>query len=390
MAIAISPEQRALQASIREWAKQADTLALVRGLEPGASPPGELVTEDVWHAAADLGIFSIALPAAAGGAGGTVTDLAAALEQLTCALVPGPVLPTLLAGLLLRDSVDPAAVDLLPALAAGRASVAVGLTAGTLTAVRLADGALRVSGDIGPVLGAGATSYLLLGAITDDGEASGPAEVWFLIPAGHPGVEVAACRPVDFSRPLASIRLTGVIVAPGGVVTGLTTVAVRDLAATLCCAEAVGVAGYCCDTAAAYARTRHQFGRPIGSFQAVKHLCAGMLCRAERATAAAWDAAHAADEAPGEHPLAAAAAAALALDAAVDNAKDCIQVLGGIGFTWEHDAHLYLRRAVALRQLLGGSAAWRARAGELALAGGRRQLNVVAERALGLPREKVR
>ena len=88
-----------------------------------------------------------------------------------------------------------------------------------------------------------------------------------------------------------------------------------------------------------------------------------MLCRAERAAALAWDAARAADEAPDEHPLAAAAAAALALDAAVDNAKDCIQVLGGIGFTWEHDAHLYLRRALALRQLLGGSAAWRARAG---------------------------
>ena len=74
------------------------------------------------------------------------------------------------------------------------------------------------------------------------------------------------------------------------------------------------------------------------------------------AAALAWDAARAADEAPDELPLAAAAAAAMALDAAVDNAKDCIQVLGGIGFTWEHDAHLYLRRALALRQLLGGSA----------------------------------
>ena len=87
-----------------------------------------------------------------------------------------------------------------------------------------------------------------------------------------------------------------------------------------------------------------------------------MACRAERAAALAWGAARAADEAPAEHPLAAAAAAALALDDAVDNAKDCIQVLGGIGFTWEHDAHLYLRRALALRQLLGGSPAWRTRA----------------------------
>src|SRR2546429_932764 len=92
------------------------------------------------------------------------------------------------------------------------------------------------------------------------------------------------------------------------------------------------------------------------------------------AAAVAGDAARAADEAPDEHPLAAAAAAALALDAAVDNATDCIQVLGGIGFTWEHDAHLYLRRALALRSLLGGSAAWQARTAELALSGARRRL----------------
>ena len=144
------------------------------------------------------------------------------------------------------------------------------------------------------------------------------------------------------------------------------------------------MAGWCGRTAAQYARTRHQFGRPIGSFQAVKHLCAGLLCRAEPAAALAWDAARALDEAPDEHPLAAAAAAAVALDAAVENAKDCIQVLGGIGFTWEHDAHLYLRRALALRQLLGGSAAWRAQAAGLALAGARRRpdaLNTAAGRA---------
>jgi alkylation response protein AidB-like acyl-CoA dehydrogenase len=374
--IAISAEQRALQASIRDWAQQAGTLALVRTLEPGTergTPPSEAPWAGHWAALADLGVFSIALPEPAGGAGGTVADLAAALEQLAVALAAGPVLPTLLAGLVLRGHADlPAAKELLPALAAGQASVAVALTEGTITGAWLPDGTLRVSGETGPVLGGGATSHLLLGAGTGDGQA------WFLLPAGHPDVHLTARAPVDFSRPLAGVRLTGAVVAPGDVLAGLRTPAVRDLAATLSCAEAAGVAGHCCATAAGYARTRRQFGRPIGSFQAVKHLCAGMLCRAESAAAVAWDAARTADEAPDEHPLAAAAAAALALDAAVDNAKDCVQVLGGIGFTWEHDAHLYLRRAVALRQLLGGSAAWRARAGQLALTGARRRLRLAA------------
>ena len=381
MSIAVTPEQLALQQSIRDWAERAEPLVLVRRLEPGSPPgagPGGLPgaagpaeAAGCWDDLASLGIFSIAVPAGAGGAGGTVADLAAALEQIGDALVPGPVLPTLLAGLILaRLPGLPAAQELLPALADGKEPVAVGFTNATLAGAWLPGGALRVTGEISAVLGAGSTTRLLLGADTGHGEA------WFLLEAGQPGVTVTSRAPLDFSRSLASVRLTGLVIGPEQILPGLSTAAVRDLAATLCAAEASAVAGWCSRTAAQHARTRHQFGRPIGSFQAVKHLCAGMLCRAERAAALAWDAARAADEAPGEHPLAAAAAAALALDDAVDNAKDCIQVLGGIGFTWEHDAHLYLRRALALRQLLGGSGAWRARAAQLALAGARRRLGV--------------
>ena len=200
--------------------------------------------------------------------------------------------------------------------------------------------------------------------------------MWFLVPASQPGLTLLPRPPLDFSRALADVQLDGAVIGPEQIITGLGTSRARDLAATLAAVEAAAVAGWCCDTAAQYARTRHQFGRAIGSFQAVKHLCAGMLCRTDRAAALAWDAARAAAEAPDEHPLAAAAAAAVALDDAVDNAKDCIQVLGGIGFTWEHDAHLYLRRALAVRQLLGGSAAWRRRVASLALAGQRRRLGV--------------
>ena len=159
---------------------------------------------------------------------------------------------------------------------------------------------------------------------------------------------------------------------------------VRDLAVTLAAAEAAGIAGWCLRTAVDYARTREQFGQVIGSFQAIKHLCAQMLCKVEKATALAWDAARAAEDAPDEHPLAAAVAGAAVFDAAVEVAKDCIQVLGGIGFTWEHDAHLYLRRALALRQVVGGSAVWRRRVADLSASGARRTLSLSAE----LPEER--
>ncbi|MGZ5415857.1 MAG: acyl-CoA dehydrogenase family protein [Nocardioides sp.] len=124
--------------------------------------------------------------------------------------------------------------------------------------------------------------------------------------------------------------------------------------------------------------------------QAIKHLCAEMLARSESATAVAWDAAGAHDEAPEQFALAAAVAGSVALDAAVANAQDCIQVLGGIGFTWEHDAHLYLRRAMANRQLLGGSDARRLLLAEAALDGRRRATHVDLEGAGEQTRQAVR
>src|SRR5262249_47989781 len=154
----------------------------------------------------------------------------------------------------------------------------------------------------------------------------------------QPGITLTECAPADFSRPLADISMSDVVAGPDQILTGIATEHVRDLAAALFAVEAAAVANWGARTAAEDAAIRPQVGRPIGSFQAVKHLCASMLCRAETAAALAWDAARAAGDAPGELPLVAAAAAASNLDAAVDTAKDCIQVLGGIGFTWEHDA----------------------------------------------------
>ena len=223
---------------------------------------------------AALGVFAIPRD-------GTVTDLAAALEQLASALTPGPVLPAVLASLLLAR----AGVQDQP-------GASVALTPGTLTGTRQPDGTLKVTGETGPLLWAG--GHLL--APSDDGGGAGDA--WFLLAQDQPGVTVTRLAPVDFSRELATVRLDGVVIPPGHLVPGLSTQSARDLAATLFAAEAAGVAAWCSGTAADYALTRRQFGRPIGSFQAVKHLCATMACRAERAAALAWDAARAADEAP--------------------------------------------------------------------------------------------
>ncbi|HUC55765.1 MAG TPA: acyl-CoA dehydrogenase [Streptosporangiaceae bacterium] len=361
MAIALTPEQLALAESVAQWAKRANTIPAVRDLETlGGRSGQEPWSAANWHGLTEAGVFTITVPESEGGAGGSVVDVAVVTEALALTLAPGPVLPTLIAGLVL-----PAGHALLEQLGAGTASVAVPLRSGGLIAVESPGGGLTVTGTASLVLGAGDTTHLLLAAESDAGE------TWFVLESSGPGVRIAPRAPVDFSRALGDVTLDGLRVPPVQVL-DLRPGLVSDLAATLAAADASGIAAWCVTTASDYAKTRMQFGRPIGSFQAMKHLCATMLGRSELVTALAWDAALAASHASDELPLASAAAAALALDAAVDNAKDCVQVLGGIGFTWEHDAHLYLRRALALRQLLGGSAIWRARAAELALDGSRR------------------
>lgn len=386
MSIAVAEHQRAIAGAVRRWA---------------AARAGEAVPAD--DAAAGAGdwdsLTALGLPAlAAGTADGDIVDLAVAIEETAIALSPGPITPTALAGLLLRG--HPAAAR----IADGRIRVAVVLDDhGILRADDATDAdtakdtaddtgdasgdtdgtgvGLRVSGACGPVLSAGETTHLLLPARTADGT------VWVLVASDH--VRLTAREPLDPTRTLGDLTLDGV---PAEQIPGLTLDRVRTAAAVLFAAEASGVARWCVQTAAAYAATRTQFGRPIGSFQAVKHLCAAMLCRAERAAAVAWDAARALDEADepaGDAGFAPAIAAAIALDAAADNAKDCIQVLGGIGFTWEHPAHRYLRRAIAVRQLLGDTSRWRVQVAGLAVAGARRALTVPVDAVAAPVRQTV-
>ncbi|WP_280402068.1 acyl-CoA dehydrogenase family protein [Nocardia carnea] len=349
MTIATTDEHKAVQQSMSGWAAAAQPIATMRADTTG-------FWRSYWPTLTELGIFHVAVAEAAGGAGGSVTDLAVFLEQAAHDLVGGPVLTTAVAGLvtggaLAEDQPCGVALDTVaPADSEPGAAVPVlDPAAGTL------------SGTWESVLGAAAGTALLLPVDTADGRR------WCLVPPDAAGVELESLEPLDLAMPLARVRCTGVtaaVFAPA--------YAVEDLLVALAVAELAGVTGWCLETAVDYAKVREQFGRQIGSFQAVKHICAWMLCRTELIRAVAADAAAAVDSGAAELPIASAIAAAISLDAAVETAKDCIQVLGGIGFTWEHDAHLYLRRAVALSQLLGGGAYWRGRVTELTRAGQRR------------------
>ncbi len=364
MTIGLTEEQAALASSLAQWAAAGGFAEAVRAAEGAGT---EHLTA-AWEELAELGVLGIGVPESCGGAGGRLVDLACALEAAAQGLVAGPLLSTATCATLLAEHADTAvAKRLLPGICEGSVRVAMAPTCASLTFGP--DGG-TVSGTVPVVLDAGSGTHLLLGV------SSGGSETWFVVPADSAGVaiEPASTAP-DLSRTVGSVHLRDAVVesdarleVEAGRVGALLTV--------LAAAEASGTARWALRTAVEYASVREQFGRKIGSFQAIKHLCAQMLERAESATAVAWGAACAHDEEPAQLSFAAAVAGVVALDAAVENAKDCIQVLGGIGFTWEHDAHLHLRRALSTRQLLGGTGRLRSAVAGLALDGVRRRLHI--------------
>ncbi|MFJ8224296.1 acyl-CoA dehydrogenase [Streptomyces griseus] len=392
--IGITEEHRALAHSVRGRLAGAAPPGEVRALLDAGGPAVPGARPAHWKALAAQGLTGIHLPEAYGGGGGGLLDLAVVLEEAAYASLPGPYLATVLTSAVLRHAVAAGAGEQarpLRELAAGDRTAALALAPGTLTATP-AEGGHRLDGTAPPVLTAEAADLLLLPAATPDGER------WFLVDAATEGLAVRPHRSADPTRPTAEVRADAVHV-PAPRALPLDSALVRDLAAVLLAADACGTAARSLDTAVGHATVREQFGRPIGAFQAVKHLCADMLVRIEQARALTWDAARAADESAraaeegaegadgtgaGARGLTAALAAATAPEAAYTCAKDAIQILGGIGFTWEHDAHLQLRRAVLARQLLGTADAHRLRAARLAEAGARREL------ALELPAEAAR
>jgi 3-oxochol-4-en-24-oyl-CoA dehydrogenase len=344
-------EQSAARELVRDWSRNSGSSQAIREVEQGNTD----AWRPVYAGVADLGLFGVAVPEQHGGAGGTIEDLCAMVEEAAKALVPGPVATTALAtAVLARAGFEP---DVLSALVSGERVAGLALEGD----VRFNGNTSRASGTLPLVLGAVPGGVLL---VEDDGK-------WVLVDTIRDGVSIEPLRAADFSRPLARVVLTSAEVSLLG------EMPVGDLAATVLAAEAAGVTRWALDTAVAYAKVREQFGKPIGSFQAVKHLCAEMLCRAEQAEVAAADAARAAgDSDESQFAIAAALAASICIATAKANVKDCIQVLGGIGCTWEHDAHLYLRRAHSIGRFLGGDERWLRRVAALTQGGVRRRLGI--------------
>jgi alkylation response protein AidB-like acyl-CoA dehydrogenase len=322
--------------------------------------------EDLWQQmASQLSLPGLALPEEYGGDGFGFAELQVVLEELGRALTPSPFLASvvLAAGAILATGDEVAAKAHLPGIASGKttATLAVAESAGlwsfdqlTTTARPAGTGSWRLTGTKQFVLHGATADLLIVAAHTE----AGPA--FFAVQPGNSRTTLTrtVLKTLDLTRPMATLELTDtpatLIGVPGTGDRALDDV--LDHAMTALAAEQAGAARACLEASAGYARERHQFGRAIGSFQAVKHKCADMLVKVELAQAAATEAARAAAGDTGAAPLAQAAAVAHAVcsESLMFVAAENIQVHGGIGFTWEHPAHLYFRRAKASQLMFGG------------------------------------
>ena len=328
MSIAISEDHRALADTASDFLLKHDARGAARSLleAPAEGSPS------FWKDLTPLGWQGLHIPEEHGGSGYGMEELVVVIEELGRSVAPGPFVPSAIVSAVLVAAGDEASkARYLPGLADGSTAGAVALQG----MVELRDGAAH--GDAGVVLGGGLAQVLLVG-VGDDVA---------VIEVGD-GVAVETPANLDPTRRTARVTLSG---APATVLPGARR-ALVDLARVILAAEAVGLARECTDQAASYAKERVQFGRVIAMYQAVKHHCANMAVATEMATSAVWDAARAAATGGDQLSYAAAVAATLAGPAADLCANLNTQVHGGIAITWEHDAHLYMRRATTLLHFL--------------------------------------
>ncbi|MET8682255.1 acyl-CoA dehydrogenase family protein [Streptomyces sp. NPDC004647] len=343
-----------LRAAVRSLLSDRCDPAAVLGLIETDQP----YHEGVWKSlTADMGMAGLLVPEKLGGQGATAREAAVVLEELGRSVAPVPYLTSAVLAVeaLLGCATDDAEIaGLLASLAAGRAVGALALPLSAApgstppTAVRVAeDGAL--SGTIRSVAGAAAADVLLVPAQGPDGYGL------YAVEAAATGVTVTPLVPLDLTRPIAEVTLTGVqgrrLAGPGAAETAVERALLTG--AGLLASEQLGLAEWCLAETVRYTGERHQFNRPIGSFQALKHRLARLWLEIVSARAAARNAADALATGSADAPVAVAVAQSACSRVAVHAAEECVQLHGGIGMTWEHSAHLYLKRAKADEVALG-------------------------------------
>lgn len=367
MRFAYTSEQEELRHVTRRFlADKAgiDDLRRVIDTPAGYDPP-------VWAELAELGLLGLAVPEQYGGSGASLVEVAVVLREAGRALLPAPLLATTTAACaLLVAERDAVAGQWLSRIAAGKIIATLATSDEPAVPAVAATQAHRTGTDWAltghlPFVLSGAVADLLVVIAEVDEQVGGDVGL-FAVATDAPGVVRTPLATLDPTRRLAAVTLADTPATP--VAIGRDAVQpVLDLAAVLLAAEQVGGAERCLQNATDYANIRVQFDNPIGAFQAIKHLLADLLLEVESARAASDYAAWAAAYAPTELATAAPLTKAVCSDTYVQAAMVNFQVHGGIAFTWEHDAHLHLKRAMAGKQLFGSPEAHRERMAELVL-----------------------
>jgi alkylation response protein AidB-like acyl-CoA dehydrogenase len=353
---AVSDEQVELRRSVRRFFGEKSGSADVRR----AMESAEGYDEKTWQMMAEqLGLSGLAIPEEYGGSGYTYTELAVVFEEAGAALLCSPLFASvaLAANALLESGDAEAKAAYLPGIAAGERTATLAFTeddgrwepdATTLAATRAGE-EWRLSGHKSFVIDGHTADLILVVGRTDAGLGL------FAVVSDAAGLERRALPTLDQTRKQARLTFADTPARLVGDAGGAAAVLARtlDLAAVALAAEATGGAQRCLDLAVQYAKERIQFGRPIGSFQAIKHKCSDMFLEVESARSAAYAAASEAAEGSPDLAAAASLAKAYCTDAFFNTAAENIQIHGGIGFTWEHDAHLYFKRAKSSQLLLG-------------------------------------
>lgn len=358
MSVATDELRASLRETVADVLDAASSSERVRALfdDPVGFDP------DLWRQMGALGWLGLEVPERFGGSGAGFAELAVVLDELGRHVTPAPILgSTVLASAALVDSGrEHLAEHWLPRLTEGQArgAAVLGDDSGRVGADRLgirstpAGASRRLTGVAGFVPDADGADCLVVAA-REEGEV-----VLALLDALTPGISIEPVVTVDRTRRLATVRMEDVPLEDDAVLaTGPQAAAQLDRLVArgrvAVAADATGAARRSLEQSVDYAKERHQFGRPVGSFQAVKHRCADMLIRVEGAAAAVADAVDALVDGPGRVATATAVATAYAGDATVAVTGDAIQVHGGVGFTWEFDCHLFFKRALLDRELFG-------------------------------------